>query len=364
MKPGVVFTAKWSGVDAITGKPFSAGATVKSLGGRNYTVVTLPKKTGGSGTGKIQHEQYTKYQNETWVKPEGREGEGDSSRILRQFPSVAHFLRAIDGVATTRRPSECASLTQPMRKEWCDNCSYPEALESAYSGNPAYEHQIESLVAEIRQGMGHAEQRIRRVAAIAGGSPNIGGYLRNDPECMYRFRRSKQSGDKILTLHSNIFYSSMVNAVQIARRGAAVAALAILLEEAGYQVCLNAVGSLLPSRGGSGAYNFLLTLKAPGEIIDLKRVAFVMAHPAFFRRLMLRHFELQPEPIIRNFCFYHRGGYSYPDDKTAGTIGTPDLYIPGNEAAISETFGNTEAARRWIIQQIVSLGIAYPDRGG
>lgn len=55
-----------------------------------------------------------------------------------------------------------------------------------------------------------------------------------------------------------------------------------------------------------------VTVKDHGQFVDMNRLAFVLCHPSFLRRILFSVEERHPENIIKNFGYYEGGGYGIP----------------------------------------------------
>lgn len=194
---------------------------------------------------------------------------------------------------------------------------------------------------------------------VAGAFPCVPVYCAGDPACMILDPESEQKSARPIVridYANGAAWTVGVDALML--RGAAVLSFANSLEERGFSTELRIVNA---SMGSGWTYlskdkiiRYSITYKSAGEVLDLDRAAFALAHPSTFRRLAFAIYEQHSE-IEDEFC--HGYGYSMhqPNDPTSGQPGGA-IFVNGAQAG--ET---VETARRAVEIAAEAAGFA-PDR--
>lgn len=105
-----------------------------------------------------------------------------------------------------------------------------------------------------------------------------------------------------------------MNIETIYQQGSLVAALINSMELSGFNVELVVVWNLSESswgRGGGKQLRYCMTVKSFQQHIDTDRLAFSIAHPSMFRRLIFAAMEQEPDEWAKAFC---DNSYGTPTD--------------------------------------------------
>lgn len=150
--------------------------------------------------------------------------------------------------------------------------------------------------------------------AVAGFRPHVGRFAAGAPDCMVGRNEGGLSPSSVVKLVVDLTNHCGVDAQHIVRWGAALALTVDKLEADGTTV--EVVGVLETTGDGHGTAPSQtlaahVTLKRSGMVLDLDRLAFMVAHPAVLRRLFFRHIERD------EFYPSHRLGYGRPTFHTA-----------------------------------------------
>jgi hypothetical protein len=144
--------------------------------------------------------------------------------------------------------------------------------------------------------------------------------------------------------------ASTVSGDTMYRRGAATLAIVDALARAGHRVSVTMrVETLGMDHRTRGVYT--CPLVRPGELLDIDRLAFVLAHPAMPRRIIFGIADADPDWRALGA----RGGlYGYSRDDTAPAV---DLLMPGLRSDSSEDnpFGSIDSTRAWAIAQVTRI---------
>ena len=179
---------------------------------------------------------------------------------------------------------------------------------------------------------------------VQGDAVDVGRFVSGEPECMMKWskRKTKMRRARIL---ANISVSAGINHTQIRWKGACTLALIDRLESAGIRVELD-LGICYRERGYSGGEDEIwaetINVKRSDEPLQIDRLAFLLAHPASFRRIMFSYEEASPlrtgsgELVANEHCCYGDNYYGTPVTNMAPYVPESDSYdliVPGIQLA-------------------------------
>ncbi len=229
-----------------------------------------------------------------------------NKQVIEVFDSVGAFVQTVNG-----RPNNGAfddiSLTAG-RVDFFGCKSYDDANRLALYGWDTGVSAIQGLQAATAGG----NAKFRPSYDMAGGVPNIPRAISGNPMCWRRMRRNTPAV-RVLTLA----YSVNANYTKTANTLAAVAAVVLDavagLEKSGYRLNIYAGAVVQQSRGNESFAACWVKVKEAGQYLQISRVAYPLAHPAFFRRHLFRWRETHPKTgfINRN----RRHGFSPRDSR-------------------------------------------------
>lgn len=153
---------------------------------------------------------------------------------------------------------------------------------------------------------------------VAGMYPQVPRFVAGDPMSMVtddpQFSRSK----RIIPIYVSCSFSASVDKQRIINRGSAICGLIDIIEDANNSVELIVYEH---TQGESIREWCDIRLKAAGEPLDLDRLAFALAHPAFLRRLNFARQESQGALFDGDYRKEFQWGYGVP-----GKGGPPDYH--------------------------------------
>lgn len=281
---------------------------------------------------------------------------------------------AAGGPDTTDRHSRLTG-----REEFTGTADFQSAVNLARDGWTAGVEMLSGAVNVLDAEFAGDMRRRRIVYGMAGKRVNVGRYLSGRPDCFQHFQwRRDNTPGRIVDIVVNAAFSCRNKAPEINRRGAAIVLLIQCLESAGYTVNLTATIALAgagPKRGRGrgrrraitpGTWNRLgaryivdVPLKSGGDYAELDRIAFVLAHPGFLRRIGFGVMERESTEIREHYQFTPGGGYGCPRDLDAGEMPATDgrtVYIPRLNHD-DETWKDNARAIQWIIARLAEFGI-------
>ncbi len=168
---------------------------------------------------------------------------------------------------------------------------------------------------EFNQAMPLAQQAVtdsladvlpRRCLAIneEGDEILIDRALEGEDRCFLEMTGHRKRDRPIINLFVTGLCNCNVGADTYFRLGSVIYSLAEALEASGYGVRIVSASYGVRSYSGSPPYYRTfqaVTVKEPSEYILASRLAYVMAHPSFGRRIMFRMLELMPAEVRREW---------------------------------------------------------------
>ena len=184
------------------------------------------------------------------------------------------------------------------------------------------------------------------VADVVGEELDLGKYLEGDPECYLDDLETDEVQYPVLDVWFKGGGTCNVTAEDLFAQGVALLAAVEKIEAKGIRVKLTA---WFLSESAGRYHAATVVIKRPEDTLQLPALAFGIAHPAFFRRLVFALRERQGESQTRVFC---EGG-SY------GRTVHGDLYhkfpglMPKNAVCIAPDLGDSiEVAYGKIVQTL------------
>lgn len=163
---------------------------------------------------------------------------------------------------------------------------------------------------------------------VAGCEVDVARFLDDEPECMidYPLTPIVKAG-RVITLCASVAFSAAVSTRSILRRGQAVVALALALQDLGYAV---EIWTDWTDKGVSRAAQTLsirTLVKGPHDVLDAARLMFALAHPAMCRALTFAAAHAAPASYRRSAGIGAHYGYPTDPDRNLpdGTIYLPSV---------------------------------------
>lgn len=209
------------------------------------------------------------------------------------FESVEDYVRYVrefDPKTMGKHPSTyTASRTNEKQRSWDLNAGWEGALKLAHEGWAIGREMIEELSTKLTDDVLRQHQihnSINFEPNVAGFLPLIPEYLAGIPEQMMDLEPKPQI-NPIIRLNFSMTNTWNITADAIMRKGAAVASLVDLLEVTGRR-CEVVVSINLRSWGGGNTdeyQHYDVIVKRADMPLLIDSLAFMMAHPASFRRI-------------------------------------------------------------------------------
>ena len=256
------------------------------------------------------------------------------------IPSWGALLDAVEGSQADYRGLSGGA-------EWGGTADLPEALDLARYGWGAGMEKVRTVALPA------VETITAALAAspewsydITGADYDVGEYLTGVPECWLHVEPT--SARPCVRLLVNVSASCAVTSEGIMMRGAAVVALALGLQGAGYAVEVSAC-MVVDNYGTVASMRVPLT-DGNGGPLDADRLLFALAHPAMLRRIGA-HLVAHHEGVTGDWV-----GMSMPADPPAslGWREEADLYLPRMHAD-DANFQDAASIARWVADVYASI---------
>lgn len=274
----------------------------------------------------------------------------DETRTLDQL---------LDHLERTKDKPAWSSISEDDGHTWAYGIShYEKAAEILTHGwNEGREKLIKTaetlnLTNVINTGVGY-----RTRLADEGEEVDVGKFLEQEDDYFWNFVAPEQN---VINIHLMEAVSCNVDAAVIERKGLAVAALCQILESNGYSVNLVAVTSI-SNRSMDKRFRERIIVKRAEDPLDLSRIAFVLAHPAYNRKIMFRATEVSEHNSIFGADHVY-GGYGCPtQDKELEKELKQDssnVFIKASKSG-DPVFSSDKATQQWIIEQAEKYGVMF-----
>jgi len=288
--------------------------------------------------------------------PEGKAGDKPDvkMRVLQkknvyrqEFDSFEQFVRQAELVPHFDGND---SRTDPPRDDWDFNVGFDGAVKLGHEGWIEGAKQVSAQL-DVLDVRGRKAEPELVFARVGPGTLHPGRYMQGHPVPMMVWKdgdRARDGAGEVLTVFANISASAGFSAAGYMQKGVLICALVDLLERFNYRVEL--IVGMATSRTTT-AEN-VITLKKPGDALNMDRVAFAIAHPSCLRRLGFAVWEMMPGNI-RDAVDIRRGkGYGRPTSiKWENAI-----VIEGGDIAVASTL---TGQRQWLSQQLAAQGIIW-----
>lgn len=183
----------------------------------------------------------------------------------------------------TQRDVKRASSIRNDSRDWAGTKTYAEAVKLFQGGDKSLiKHIPDEMLVE------NAQQAVP-VFDVTGEMLDVGMFMSGEPECFHS-EMMQPADDKIIRIGFNPAVHAGVEAAQVKAVGAGLIAAVQSLENAGYELHLDAIDC---SRSHKHFHLCnIITLKKAGEVMDRQQVLFAAAQPAFSRRFGFRLSEM------------------------------------------------------------------------
>jgi len=224
----------------------------------------------------------------------------------------------ISGAASRRRGD----------RSWAGTDSFEEAMKLAREGWAEGLKDISDLSEEIWDVVGQEIKKQDFHYDVQGCVLDVDRFLVGEPENMIEFHEEEEIGHgKIVKIRVNNVASCGVSAKTMFLRGAAVVALIDALEKLGFSCEVYTADALARRwRGDEEVLQYEVELRGPGDVLDMDRLAFGLAHPSWLRRMVFSAMEQEERDIREKFRV--GGGYGMPTESRGDTSEERGIDVP------------------------------------
>lgn len=134
--------------------------------------------------------------------------------------------------------------------------------------------------------------KTRIINAPYGFVPNVPRFLSGRPDNMYNVKAQTYKSTKVLTLVYFVGAAFYVTADDLAKEGAKLLRVIATLEGKGYRINLY-VSYLFLTEDEKNKLSLFVKIKDSGKPLNLAKVAYPIAHPAFFRYHLFKWTDTQ-----------------------------------------------------------------------
>lgn len=273
--------------------------------------------------------------------------------FTREFDNITEFLSHVEPVSDTipldklgRTLASRETTGEYGRHSWDLGAGFDGAIELARDGWAEGKEMMEEIAAQFTASTASASVRQDVTYDVTGEWCDAGRLISGEPECMGQMHDTDLAGhgSKVVRVLVNLSASCGISAQQMCKRGAAALALVDCLEQAGRSV---EVVVTCPSRGDYVG-EWIIPVKRAGEMLDLDRAAFVLAHPAFFRRFLFSALEHESKEDREAIGLWNYGMpcNSSEADKTADVVVPHMLWD-----------GDSKETLRWVFAELRKQGV-------
>jgi hypothetical protein len=243
-----------------------------------------------------------------------------------------------------------------LKGDW-PGATWEEALRLATDGWTREVPEADVSVAALRE---RARDEVATTALVpawdvTGSEVDVGAYLAGEPECMVDAAPQRISvRGRVVTFLVPSGYVHTTPHEYVRNRGMALTALCSAIIAAGHSV---EIWSGCCAYLGKERFASVARVIAAGEPFDLGRLIFVLAHPAFFRRLWLAVWDSAPQDwaeLMQRLSYGTPPDTCYPDDLPDGIR---DPYVFPYLEPSDPQWETAESAMAWCQEMFRDLGL-------
>lgn len=258
--------------------------------------------------------------------------------------SLSEFMKQVNGPAPFVNEGSAQSHKSRVSMYWDLETNFEQATEFLNSGWTEGAEKVAELSAELG-----VENLVDQSATIlepdfSGSILDVGEYINGNPEHFLEYTESEVP-KAVVKICAPLTIAGREDAQSLINRGVAMLALidAIELTGASTEVWINVYFE-------TRSFNVLteLKIKSSEEPFDVDKLAFIIAHPVFFRRIYFGFVENMNERIVGRVV--NGGGYGRPETYKSEDYDILPDYNP-------DLFRTKEGSLNWIKKHCKKIGI-------
>lgn len=188
------------------------------------------------------------------------------------------------------------------RNEWTGGASFEQAIAMARIGWPEGAARAQKLLKSLQLPPFEETHSVTQ-NDVTGSYVDVGEYVQGVPECMVDFREDTRKA-RFLSIRVSGVMACAIPAEEAMNRGVCIAAIVDALESRGIRCDVSLV---FLNRRPRGTVEYTVSLKRATDPLNLDVIAFGVAHPACFRRLVFGAYE--NESKATRLALHVPGGY-------------------------------------------------------
>lgn len=245
---------------------------------------------------------------------------GESSWHIVEFDNLKEFYDYISTAPTNfafKQSGYCSSNnTSSSKDDWYGTKTFKEALELFKGG---WQIGAEELTKKLKVAETQKEVQTvyKSILSMCGYQAIVPLYLQGVPNNMVN-KKMVPIKNKVITINKTLSVSGSVSSETMKNESIKCFQIIKKIEASGIRVNLNLMIS-------TGHVCVKIRLKSANEKLNISKLAFPLIHPAMFRRLYFRFFEVYPTTPSK-----YTGSYGYvPDEISFKSIcGKNEIVLP------------------------------------
>ena len=267
--------------------------------------------------------------------------------IERKFDSFDEFLTKVKEPSNHPKMKASTATGAGYGQNWDLGVGWGGAMKLAREGWPEGLERMRKLVDLLELPKGSRSYEPRPVMALAGDEVDIGTYLSGEPECMVDWETVETpSFGKVVKVLVHLTANCNVSADAMFRRGALAFLIIDTLESYGLRCEVWGVVkcSNISARAAEPNYFAQVCIRDADQPCEPDRLAFMLAHPAVFRRFGFKLMELDPD--------YQNSDYGTTKNVPERMRGEDVVYLGPSHLAFNTDEQVLEAAKEMAAEYI------------
>jgi hypothetical protein len=274
--------------------------------------------------------------------------------LIRTYPTWSEFIAHVKDPSTTMSGEGSAFSGS---KGFTDTENMAEAVNLALNGWDDGEKTVRKLSGSLFNSVASRIQREEFVPDVTGMFFDVPSVVKGTPDAWYDIELREGVGRVVKHVHIlyNCAVSCGIDKEIIVGRGSAIAALVELLEFSGAAVTLDLAWT---SNGNGLRYTTYISIKQPGQPLELSRLAMCTAHPSTCRRFMFSAMEQEDKVIRQKMGAIPGHGYGTPTDAPKELKPVDGIYL-GEMLYDSQNtqWTSPELAAKWLVDELQKQGV-------
>ncbi len=245
------------------------------------------------------------------------------------FESFQDFLDYLETTPPAWPDASCSSLRKA--KDWSGNVTYAQAVNLAEFGWPEGRELISDVTCDMKPENVEVQQQMTTQIDVAGAYPIVALAVAGEPAHMVDIQQAETS-HKIIRVVVSISNPARIDPEALIANGGAVVSYVAALEGAGWSC---EIWTHFDTRTGGNLFRTQVCIKRAGDLLDLDRVGFCLAHPAMLRKLMFRMLETCRKAHDEYRFSYGAPATEKPDDAQVYVPTIPDSSYSDPDRALA-----------------------------